>query len=435
MTGSGKFFGKSAIKRALFFGLAVLFITLLSGLPVTAAETGYGDINADGQVNVSDVTYVMRHSLGLEELDAKQMEQADVNLSGSVNVQDVVYVMQHALGMIDSFPADEMQSAAVIKVEPNINAILGSGFTPLAEVKVSFNGQLIRVNADSAGSFELYEWDYDQLDLERGDAVRAESGNDIKVHYIRDLQIDQVALGPDTVIGRAEPGTVIKVLVHDLSREYKDFPARDAAVGTDGRFRADFSFASGTGLSKSAYNLVEESVGEALWKDKEGDATLIYWDGGQPAIEAYPVDNTLIGYNWAANLSITVTIDGTSYETDSDGHGYFYLLQVPVSRGDLITVTDGINSRSHVVTVLSFSSADRQTGLIQGTAAPGSSVILELLEPIAGRPGPPDVVGKMNVIAAGDGSWSANFNRVIADNIYIYIAQEDQAGGRTVIIK
>jgi hypothetical protein len=65
-----------------------------------------GDITGSGTINVSDVTLVARHTLGISALTGAQLEKADVNGDGVVNVLDVTLIMRYALGLINSFPVN-----------------------------------------------------------------------------------------------------------------------------------------------------------------------------------------------------------------------------------------------------------------------------------------------------------------------------------------
>ncbi len=62
-----------------------------------------GDLTGNRSVNVLDVTMAMKYTIGLEDLNDKQIYNADVNNDGVVNVLDVTLMMRYTLGIIDSF--------------------------------------------------------------------------------------------------------------------------------------------------------------------------------------------------------------------------------------------------------------------------------------------------------------------------------------------
>ena len=58
-----------------------------------------GDVNADGKVDVMDVTALINMILKVIPVD---QERADVNGDGNVNVSDVTYLINIILGVIHS---------------------------------------------------------------------------------------------------------------------------------------------------------------------------------------------------------------------------------------------------------------------------------------------------------------------------------------------
>ena len=57
-----------------------------------------GDVNGDGEVDVNDALLVMRHALGLIELE--NTYAADVNGDGTVNLEDALLILRTAMGLI-----------------------------------------------------------------------------------------------------------------------------------------------------------------------------------------------------------------------------------------------------------------------------------------------------------------------------------------------
>ena len=65
-----------------------------------------GDVNADGAIDVKDVSLVIRHVLELDELDESGKEAADVNGDGVVNIKDITLIIRRALNIIGKFPVE-----------------------------------------------------------------------------------------------------------------------------------------------------------------------------------------------------------------------------------------------------------------------------------------------------------------------------------------
>ena len=66
--------------------LITLFFVLCVGAFASSATAGVGDVNADGSVNVSDITALVNQIIGSGSYSA---QACDVNGDGEVNVTDV----------------------------------------------------------------------------------------------------------------------------------------------------------------------------------------------------------------------------------------------------------------------------------------------------------------------------------------------------------
>jgi len=69
----------------------------------------YGDINADGAVDMGDVIFAERIILGLDVPTADQKKRADVNGDGVVDMGDVILIERYIAGLITKFPVEDMQ--------------------------------------------------------------------------------------------------------------------------------------------------------------------------------------------------------------------------------------------------------------------------------------------------------------------------------------
>ncbi len=90
----------SKTKRYLSVFLAALILILsVSIVNVFAATTG--DVNGDGNVNISDVQAVFSHVSGESELSEEEFKKADVNKDGNVNIADAQKIFNIVLGKED----------------------------------------------------------------------------------------------------------------------------------------------------------------------------------------------------------------------------------------------------------------------------------------------------------------------------------------------
>ncbi len=420
------------IKAGVVLLVIFLFLFALPANAQGAFNDAFGDVNEDGAVKVEDVVKVMRYVLELDTLNADQRERADVSGNGTVDVRDVTLIMQRVLELIEKFPVEGVPRETFFVVVPGSNSINGYNWKADAEVRVSFGDVEISVDTDEDGSFELHQWQYDELELEAGQAVVVTDGTITKAHIVRELKVTEVDGEDDIVSGTAYPGNIVEVRVHDMERDYRDLPLRTVVAGSDGRWSADFSEAEGTEPAEEAFDIEEGMTGEARINDLTGDATMAYWSYEDAVFGVY-LDGLVIGFGWSANTDITVTVEDDKFETESDSHGYFSI-EVEAAAGDTVIVTDGIQTKVHVVKNLAVTDVNRDSGLVAGTADPGSTVYIELLEPAEGDR-QPALVDDADLEVDPDGEWSVDFDQAIEDIVDIYVMQEDDDGDRTVIIK
>lgn len=64
-----------------------------------SAAYALGDANMDGNVNTGDVATILRHTIGIDELDETQLSYADANADGTVNTGDAAYLLGLLLEM------------------------------------------------------------------------------------------------------------------------------------------------------------------------------------------------------------------------------------------------------------------------------------------------------------------------------------------------
>ena len=72
----------------------------------TGSDIIYGDTDGNGKVELIDVVLIMKHLIGLYDLDTEAQLRADVDNSGKVELLDTVYIQKLLLGAITKFPAE-----------------------------------------------------------------------------------------------------------------------------------------------------------------------------------------------------------------------------------------------------------------------------------------------------------------------------------------
>lgn len=68
--------------------------------PITSAEYVVGDINGDGNVDVSDVNLAVLYILGKTQFTPEQFKRGDVNGDGVIDVTDVNAIVNIILGKL-----------------------------------------------------------------------------------------------------------------------------------------------------------------------------------------------------------------------------------------------------------------------------------------------------------------------------------------------
>jgi len=245
------------------------------------------------------------------------------------------------------------------------------------------------------------EWDPNQIrvdfyfhgafDLQTGHIVTLSDGSISKEHTVTSLAITGVDPGVDTVFGSADAGTIVDVWIHG-----QDAPGMQATPDSLGNWDADFT---------GQWDIVPGSDGAAQQNDDDGDYTWVHWQVPNPLFAVRPDRDNINGWDWARNLEVTVTLDNVYSTTESvDGGGNFYLNLdgvYDIVPGTQVEVTDGANTKDHVVTNLSIDTVDVNLDRVYGTATPDAQVNIWIC-------GQDDCANRWE-IADGGGSWWTDF--------------------------
>ncbi len=76
------------------------------GVSKPDTEKKYGDVTGNGEISVQDAIMVLRHIVGLIELDTEQLVRAMVSGGESLTVQDAIQILRHIVGLINKFPVE-----------------------------------------------------------------------------------------------------------------------------------------------------------------------------------------------------------------------------------------------------------------------------------------------------------------------------------------
>jgi hypothetical protein len=244
--------------------------------------------------------------------------------------------------------------------------------------------------ADSGGNFHFSLWDV--FDLQRGHVVTVSDGTSTKTHTVADLFVDSVNVTNDMLYGRADAGTDVGVWVHG-------YDGMTVTADGSGNWTADFS-----GITDITYN----SDGGSQQIDDDGDSTWVWW--GSPRFQVAPNDNWVQSSGtWPAGATVSLTIEdggglvyADSQTADEQGRFIFDLWNVfDLQRGHVVTVSDGMTTKTHTVMDLYVDGIDVTADTLYGRADAGTDVDVW----VAGYDG-------MTVTADDSGNWTADFSGI-----------------------
>jgi hypothetical protein len=129
-----------------------------------------------------------------------------------------------------------------------------------------------------------------------------------------------------------------------------------------------------------------------------------------PTFDVDPGMSWIGGAGWLPDAPITVTIGDpadpdhiATRESGQDGWLWYYV-DYDIEVGELVTVSDGVTTKSHTVVFVSVD-VDQATHTAWGEADPGATVRVQLIEWAHG----PQIHYQEEVVADAEGAWSVDF--------------------------
>jgi hypothetical protein len=243
--------------------------------------------------------------------------------------------------------------------------------------------------ANANGHFNFNLWN--EHDLQRGQVVTVSDGTITKSHTVTNLFVDTINVALDTVVGRADPGTPVKVWASDGN------PNLIVTADDAGNWIADFSDAAG---------ITYLSDGNAEQIDDDGDSTWLWW--APPRFQVAPEDDWVQSWApWTPGATISLIIEDAGVVVYSDsqvanenGNFNFNLWDVfDLQRGQVVTVSDGTSTKTHTVIDYFVDGVDTAAETVFGRAEPGTDVEVW----VHGD-------GNRTATADGTGNWTADFS-------------------------
>jgi hypothetical protein len=180
--------------------------------------------------------------------------------------------------------------------------------------------------------------------------------------------------------------------------------------------------------------------------DSDDDEAMTFKRAEKPMLRIYPEDGYLWAFNWYLGSTLTLTIDdptngeGIDYTdtmTVTEGNPYdsssstkFVLNNYQLTPGQIVSVTDGIVTKTHVVRNLTVDSVNTTQDTVAGTSDNGTDVY--------GWACLNDYCGSSMATADSSGNWEMNFATSaepadLQPGSRIYVNQTDEDGDQTEI--
>ncbi len=268
--------------------------------------------------------------------------------------------------------------------------VWGEGWERNSSLTVEVHGISEVVLTDAWGNFGTNLGE----NIVPGDTVTVTQATMSKSHVVTSLAIIAIDPDADTVSGAAAPESELDIWVHDVDNVW-----RHETVALDGTWLANFGIPGDEGNEEGTTDLNWGSNGNSSQCDTDNDCTTARWSG--PYFNVGASWGGVWGHDWQPNSSVMVEMNGISVVAATDTWGDFNAnINEEIIAGDTVVVTQGVVSKSHVVTSLAVTSVDADIDTVFGTAEPESELDIWVHDV--------DNVWRHETVAL-DGIWSANF--------------------------
>lgn len=299
------------------------------------------------------------------------------------------------------------------------NYVFGDNWTIGSTVTLTIDDPDIPGNVNYSDVRTVEDWgDFnfwlDYFTLKPGQLISLNDGSTTKTHTVIDLAVTGFDEDANTISGTANPGVLLVSASDDANWENRE------------------PVANSSGFWTTSFDSVIVASGMSAFlsqPDSDGDFTETYWSVPNPYFRVQPQYDEIFGYDWTPNTPITLTIGENEWTelSDSNGWVYIYISPFDIHSGQILSVTDGTYTRTHVVTDLIVTDIDHDSDTISGTADAQSEVIVHGWDKF-------DNWEEDIVYADTNRNWSASFNEVnVTTGSAGYAIQYDEQGNSTNI--
>jgi tetratricopeptide (TPR) repeat protein len=306
-----------------------------------------------------------------------------------------------------------------VSVQVNTDNVEGVGWPLGAEVTMTIDDPSNGTNVDYTDRQIVVQapWDPEETqvmfrfeadyDVFEDHIVTLTDGVTTRIQTVSNIDVTSVDPSSDTITGTSRPGGEIHVGVYDDCC-YDIYVTADDA----GNWTADFS-----GL----YDLVPESEWIAQLIEADGITTGYEWLVPNPFFSVSFNSYRVEGEQWPLGAEVTMTIDDPSNGPGVDYTDTQTVVQAPwnppvytqvefrldevfdVQMGHIVTMTDGVTTRSHTVLTINVTFIDPEADRITGTSDPGSEINVTIHG---------DCCYEIYITTDDSGFWTADFSGI-----------------------
>lgn len=425
--------------------------------------TGEYDLKVGDVVTVTDGITPRTHVV--QNLSVTAVNEATEIITGEASPGVVVYVWPHEYGEYEVQPtADEgvwladftsvgfdlqpgMEGRSEVRDEfgnstavdwnvpnpriralPAVNEVHGYDWPMGASVRLTIDEDTDPNNGflyEDTKTVERMDWDWnhteilfylweDDFTLQPSQYITMTDGNTIKTHWVTSLSISTVDPVADTVSGKAASGSNVGHWACDENGCANRFVITDE----NDDWIADFAHVGENDNEQDLLDIRAGVGGDVFQNDDDGDYTEVQWRIPNPNIRAIPNEDRVDGWDWVSGATAMLTIDDPYTEQNpdfstqdqvgfDDGNGQTYVDiefggDYDLKPDDIVTLTDGLTTKTVIVTSVTVESVDVDSNLVTGTAEPFSQVWSAACQE--------DGCYQRTTTANSEGNWSIDFD-------------------------
>ena len=286
---------------------------------------------------------------------------------------------------------------------PDEDVVAATDFWPGASVTITIDDPENGVGIDLTRSGEVSTetggwncqtwWGYcfvldlrGEYDVQAGQLITISDGTHTISYIVTTLLLTNVDLANSTVSGTAEPLSEINL---DL---WPSCGQRHIFTDVNGNWLEDFSVPGNEPSEQETCDFSSDPLRDVVAYQGSGEGeTWVGWYMPNPRIGTWPNDDRIEGWEWPLGATITVEVDDpATLLTNPDHTGIGVVGTAPwdsnqtwfeitlneydLKQGNIVTVTDGTNSRTTTIAELAITALDPATDRISGIAAPDTEV-------------------------------------------------------------